>query len=121
MMTGYMDRKRAEAHIRFLAEADRIAPLPHALVRSPEAGKYPLTREQMKLCLLKGALTEGPVPDIREAEGWKFTMRRVLDEERYEVAGVLIVEKKVLVITGYGLDATGRRKPKRRMDVDDDE
>ena len=102
IMTGKMNRVQAKAHIKFLAEADRIAHLTHALTRAPEKGKYPLTREQMKQCLIYGTIVEGPASDIKVADGWKFTMHRFRQGERNEVAGVLIPERKVIVITGYG-------------------
>jgi|SRR5688500_12695208 hypothetical protein len=101
-MTGKMNRVQAKAHIKFLAEADRIAHLTHALTRAPEKGKYPLTREQMKQCLIHGTIVEGPASDIKVTDGWKFTMHRFREGERNEVAGVLIPERKVIVITGYG-------------------
>ncbi|QJE73686.1 hypothetical protein HHL28_11820 [Aerophototrophica crusticola] len=103
-----MDRKKAEAHIRFLAEVDRIALTAHAMVRNPGAGKQPLTREQIKRCLIHGSVVEGPVPDLREPNGWKFTMRRFRTGEAHEVAGVLVVERKILVITGYEWVKPGR-------------
>jgi hypothetical protein len=101
-MTGEMNRVHAKAHIKFLAEADRIAPLTHALKRAPEKGKYPLAREQMKQCLIHGTIVEGPASDIKVTDGWKFTMHRFREGERNEVAGVLIPEQKAIVITGYG-------------------
>ncbi|WP_148213472.1 hypothetical protein [Rhodospirillum centenum] len=111
-MTGSMTPERARAQIRFLAEADRLLLLRHARNREPGAGKFPLTREQIRQCLLHGVVREGPSPDIREPEGWKFTMRRLREGERHEVAGVLIPGRNVLVITGYGWDRIGRR-PRR--------
>jgi hypothetical protein len=102
IMTGKMNRVQAKAHIKFLAEADRIAPLTHALTRAPDNGKYPLTREQMKQCLIHGTIVEGPASDIKVTDGWKFTMHRFREGERNEVAGVLMPERKVIVITGYG-------------------
>jgi hypothetical protein len=101
-MTGEMNRVQAKAHIKFLAEEDRIAPLTHALTRAPEKGKYPLTREQMKQCLIHGTIVEVPASDIKITNGWKFTMHRFREGERNEVAGVLMPEQKVIVITGYG-------------------
>jgi hypothetical protein len=123
-----MDRRTAEAHIRFLAEADKIAPTQHAKTRAPKAGKFPLTRAQMRECLIHGSISEGPTPDIRETDGWRFTMRRFRagtnTDEKHEVAGVLIVEKKVIVITGYGWGKTvsrvTSRKSKHRDEQDDD-
>lgn len=114
-----MNRTRAKAHIEFLAKADRIAPSYHALTRAPEEGKYPLTREQMKQCLIHGVIVEGPFSDIKEPEGWKFTVRRFREGERHEVVGVLIPETKVLVVTGYGWE---KPKPKRaKGDVEEDD
>lgn len=119
-----MDKVRAKHHIKFLAEEDKIALTRHALDRSPPEGKHPLTREQIKQCLIHGVIVEGPTEDIKEPDGWKFVMRRLREGERHEVAGVLVVEKKVLVITGYGWDATPRpRKAQnnRPLEQDDDD
>lgn len=93
------DAKRA---VRKLAEADQIAFTAHAKIRDPARGKFPLTREQVKNCLMHGVITEGPTQDIREQNGWKMRITRLRDQEEHEVACVLIVEKHVLIITGYG-------------------
>lgn len=124
-----MDKVRAKHHIKFLAEEDKIALTTHAQVRSPTKGKHPLTREQIKQCLIHGVIIEGPAEDMKEPDGWKFVMRRVRQGEKHEVAGVLVVEKNVLVITGYGWDATtrpqkgqkNRSSEKRPPEQDDDE
>lgn len=97
-----MNRTAAKRAVRQLAEADRIALTNHARTRDPGKGKFPLTREQIKTCLIHGVITEGPAPDIKEPDGWKMRITRMRDSERHEVACVLIVEKNVLIITGYG-------------------
>jgi hypothetical protein len=85
---------------------DRIVFTRHAKERNPSRGKFPLTREQVKNCLIHGVITEGPAPDMREADGWKMRLTRPRDLEKHEVACVLIIDKNVLVITAYGY---GRR------------
>ena len=102
-----MDKVRAKAEIRQLATAGHIAFTKHAEVRNPQQGKYPLTREQIKNCLLNGAITEGPSPDIKITDGWKITVTRFRGDEKHEVAAVLIETLRVLVITGY---CWGRRQ-----------
>ncbi|HEV8389443.1 MAG TPA: hypothetical protein VGQ35_06360 [Dongiaceae bacterium] len=97
-----MDRIAAKNAVRALALGDRIAFTLHAKRRDPAGGKFPLTREQVKNCLIHGVVTEGPARDIKEPDGWKMRITRFRDRERHEVACVLIVEKNVLVVTGYG-------------------
>ena len=97
-----MNRTDAKRAVRKLAEADRIALTGHAEKRDPDKGKFPLTREQIKNCLIHGVITEGPAPDIREPDGWKMLITRTRDSEAHEVACVLIVDRNVLIITGYG-------------------
>ncbi len=117
-----MDRPTAKAAIENLVDAGRMALTEHAKTRDPKYGKYPLTREQIKNCLLNGTITEGPAPDIKEADGWKVTLTRFKAEEKHEVAAVLIVEKRVLVITGYGWEKKVRRaKRTERIEDGDDE
>lgn len=97
-----MDRAAAKNAVRALALGDSIVFTLHAKKRSPAHGKLPLTREQVKNCLIHGVVTEGPAPDLKEPNGWKMRITRVRDQEKHEVACVLIVDKNVLVITGYG-------------------
>jgi len=101
-----MDKVTAKNAIKALALGDRIVFTLHAKRRDPARGKFPLTREQVKNCLIHGVITEGPVPDLREPDGWKMRLTRLRDREKHEVACVLIVDKDVLVITAYGY---GRR------------
>ncbi|NJM91986.1 MAG: hypothetical protein HC861_04485 [Rhodospirillaceae bacterium] len=101
-----MDKTAARNAVRTLALGDRIAFTLHAKKRSPAGGKFPLTREQVKNCLIHGVVTEGPAPDLKEPNGWKMRITRLRDREKHEVACVLIVDENVLVITGYGY---GRR------------
>lgn len=88
--------------MRALAAGDRIALTAHARNRNPGRGKFPLTREQVKNCLLHGVVTEGPAPDIKEPDGWKMRITRLLAGEEHEVACVLVIDKNVLIITAYG-------------------
>ena len=101
-----MDKVAAKNAVKALALGDRIVFTLHAKKRNPAGGKFPLTREQVKNCLIHGVVTEGPAPDLKEPNGWKMRLTRLRDQERHEVACVLIVERNVLVITGYGY---GRR------------
>ena len=97
-----MNQADARKAVRALAAGDRIAFTLHARRRHPARGKFPLTREQVKNCLLHGIVTEGPAPDIKEPNGWKMRMTRVRDREEHEVACVLIPDEHLLVITAYG-------------------
>ena len=97
-----MNKADARKAVRTLAAGDRIAFTSHAKERNPAGGKFPLTREQVKNCLMHGVVTEGPAPDIKEPDGWKMRITRLRAEEEHEVACVLIVDKNVLIITGYG-------------------
>lgn len=97
-----MDKIAAKNAIRALALGDQIVFTLHAKRRDPARGKFPLSREQVKNCLIHGVVTEGPAPDIKEPSGWKMRITRLRDEERHEVACVLIPENDVLVITAYG-------------------
>jgi hypothetical protein len=101
-----MDKVAAKNAVKALALGDRIIFTLHARKRKPAGGKFPLTREQVKNCLIHGVVTEGPAPDMKEPDGWKMRLTRLREEERHEVACVLIVDKNVLVITAYGY---GRR------------
>jgi hypothetical protein len=96
-----MNKNDARKAVRKLAEADLIALTEHAKKRAPDSGKFPLTREQIKNCLIHGVITEGPAPDIKEPDGWKMRVTRTRDQEVHEVACVLIIDKKVLIITSY--------------------
>lgn len=97
-----MDRVAAKNAVKALALGDQIVFTLHAKKRDPARGKFPLTREQVKKCLIHGVVTEGPAPDMKEPDGWKMRLTRLRDRERHEVACVLIVDKNVLVITAYG-------------------
>ena len=97
-----MNRSDARKAIRSLALSDRIAFTLHAKKRNPIAGKFPLTREQVKNCLIHGVITEGPAPDIKVVNGWKVRVTRLREQEEHEVACVLVIEEGVLIITGYG-------------------
>jgi hypothetical protein len=97
-----MNRSGARKLVKAFALGDRIAFTLHAKTRDPAAGKFPLTREQVKNCLIHGVITEGPAPDIREPNGWKMRITRLREQEEHEVACVLIVDQGVLIITGYG-------------------
>ena len=121
IMTGKFGRPEAKAAIDALVQAGRVALTLHAKERDPARGKYPLTREQITNCLLQGAISEGPVPDIRETNGWKVTVTRFKADEKHEVAAVLIIEKRVLVITGYGWEKRVRRGRKLPVEQDEDE
>ncbi len=103
-----MDKIAAKNAVEALALSDRIAFTTHAKRRNPASGKFPLTREQVKNCLIHGVVTEGPAPDIKEPNGWKMRITRLRDQERHEVACVLMIEKRVLIITGYGYRRRGR-------------
>lgn len=117
-----MNRHTAKAAIETLVTAGRMAFTEHAKARDPSRGKYPLTREQIRNCLLNGSITEGPFPDIKVTDGWKVTVTRFKADEKHEVAAVLIVEKNVLVITGYGWDKkVSRVRPRRAEHIENDE
>lgn len=62
----------------------------------------------MKNCLIHGVVTEGPAPDLKEPDGWKMRITRLRDQEKHEVACVLIVDENILVITGYGYRGRSR-------------
>lgn len=65
-------------------------------------GKFPLTREHVKNCLIHGVITEGPTRDIREPDGWKMRVTRLREGEEHEVACVLMLDRGVLIITAHG-------------------
>ncbi|MBF0333548.1 MAG: hypothetical protein HQL40_07855 [Alphaproteobacteria bacterium] len=115
-----MDRIKAKSAIEELVKAGAMALTAHAKVRSPAQGKNPLTREEIKNCLLRGSITEGPAPDMRQTNGWRVTVTRFRAEEKHEVAAVLILEQRVLVITGYGWETNVPRRT-GRIEEDDDE
>lgn len=116
-----MNRPTAEAAIKALAQAGEIALTDHAKTRDSGRGKYPLTREQIKNCLLNGSITEGPFPDIKVGGGWKVTVTRFREGEKHEVAAVLIVERNVLVITGYGWEPKRSRVRSQRAGSEEDD
>ena len=97
-----MNRIDAKKAVKKLAESDLLAFTAHAKTRAPSAGKFPLTREQAKNCLIHGIITEGPARDIKEPDGWKMRITRLRHQEEHEVACVLIGDRTVLIITGYG-------------------
>lgn len=103
-----MDKVSAKNAVKALALGDRILFTRHAKTRDPARGKFPLTREQVKNCLIHGVVTEGPAPDLKESNGWKMRITRLRDQEKHEVACVLIVDRNVLVITGYGYSRRAR-------------
>ncbi len=98
-----MHKRRAEEQIHEIANSDsgRVFLYKHAKKRDPEIGKLPLTKPQMTGVLACGRITEGPSPDSIVANGWKFTMTRAMNMHTYYVAGVLVPDDTVLVITGY--------------------
>lgn len=117
-----MTRNEAQAAIRALAkDRSRLRFTNHALERDPTAGKYPISERQAVQCLLNGFLKEGPAPDISLANGWKFTCERAAEESDIVVAGVVVPEKMLLVITGYETRPFRRRqKPKPGDDWEDE-
>ena len=97
-----MNRVNAQAEIRKLAtERGNLRFTRHALTRDPKNNKFPISELQAAQCLRNGILWEDPVPDIKLANGWKFTMGRKMEEVEIVVAGVLVPQDKVLVITGF--------------------
>lgn len=113
IMIVCMTRHEAAAWIRTLASEERLALTAHAKRRQPERGKQPLTRAQIANCLIKGVITEGPAPDIREPNGWKVTVTRFLEGEKHKVAAVLVVDERVVVITAYGWSSGNFRRGRR--------
>jgi hypothetical protein len=97
-----LNRVKAQAEIRRLA-ADRgnLRFTRHALTRDPEHNKFPISERQAAQCLQNGILWEDPAPDIKLANGWKFTMGRKMEEVEIVVAGVLVPQDMLLVITGF--------------------
>jgi hypothetical protein len=53
--------------------------------------------------------------------GWKFTMHRFREGERNEVVGVLIPNRKVLVITAYGWEKSKRNIRQASRDVEEND
>jgi len=78
-----MNKVDAKKAVRKLAEDDRIAFTSHAKKRNPVGGKFPLTREQVRNCLIHGVITEGPAPDIKEPGGWKMRITRLRAKEEH--------------------------------------
>lgn len=119
-----MDKISAKRAIAALAQGGKLALTQHAKLRAPDKGKYPLTLEQIRNCLIHGNVVEGPTPDFQtkgDKDAWKFTMERLKATERHVVAGVLIVETRILVITGFEWSKPTRRKPPVVEDYDNDE
>jgi hypothetical protein len=110
-----MTRDDALAEIREVAShRDKIIFTTHALIRDPKKGKHPITERQAAQCLQQGFLTENPTPDIKLANGWKFTCRRMQEEVVITVAGVIVPATKIVVITGYETRPF-RRRPTSRL------
>jgi len=120
-----MDRSSAKRAIATLARDGKLALTQHAKDRAPEKGKYPLTLEQIRNCLIHGNIIEGPAPDLLargHKDAWKFTVERLKAAERHIVAGVLIVETRILVITGFEWSKPVRRNPPLKSnDYDEDD
>ncbi len=97
----------------------------HARLRDPQAGKPPLTRQEIIATLANGNVTENPVPDISTG-GWRFKVTRALDLHIFQVVGVLIspdtddTGDKIMVITGYEVKPTALRRTQARnmRDID---
>jgi len=112
-------RREWERKLRALAASlGRIAFTDHARKRDPEAGKIPRDIRTAQACLLMGAITEGPSPDIKLANGWKGKVSRDADGKVTEVACVIVLDAEkgdwILVITGYqsvSPRGSGRRRP----------
>lgn len=98
-----MNRRQAEAEIHriVISDSGRVYLTKHARERNPSIGKRPLTRMEIVTVLESGSITEGPSEDIKLGGGWKFTMLKSYDRHTYRVAGVLIPQSRILVITGF--------------------
>src|SRR4051812_25295598 len=115
-----MKRAEVQAEIRKIAKDDpeKVFLTDHAKNRSPEKGKYPITKLEMLETLEKGRISEGPAPDIKLAGGEKFTCTYTCDGHVYTVAGVLIPGTKIVVITGYENKPLVRPKSHSRQDTE---
>ncbi len=98
-----MNLRDAEADIHAIAAADeaKVFLTRHGKRRDPTNAKPPLTKQEIVRVLEAGSIVEGPAPDLVIENGWKFTMVRTNGDERHVVAGVLVPQTKVVVITGY--------------------
>lgn len=117
-----MTRNGAQTEIRRLAtDRDKIRFTDHALKRDPGKGKHPISERQTVNCLLSCILHEDPTPDLKLANGWKFTAQRTQEETTTTVAGVLVVDTRILVITGYEERRFRRRGEPGKADAQDSE
>lgn len=80
-----MNVRKAQEVIQRIAAADdgRIFSKIHAQFRKPEAGKHPLTKQEIVAVLASGVIDEGPSQDIVLADGWKFRMKKSYDDHTY--------------------------------------
>jgi hypothetical protein len=111
-----MNAAQAQEDIRRIVAADdgRVFLSDHAGIRNPAIGKHPLTKQEILGVLATGLIDEGPSPDLKVPNGWKFRMRKSREKQTFYVVGVLVPETRVLVITGYE-DKSNRRvaQPRR--------
>lgn len=119
-----MTRIGAQTEIRRLAaDRSRVIPTEHALKRDPGKGKHPISEREAADCLRQCILDEDPTPDLKLANGWKFTCHRRQEGATTTVAGVLVPGQRIVVITGYEEWHFSRRlrpDPNARDDDDDD-
>ena len=117
-----MHRAAAQVAIRKLAPFhDKVRLTDHAKVRDPGKGKMPLTKMEIMACLEHGSVVEGPYADMKMAGGWVFTVERFVDDRKCRVAGVLVPEQFILVITGFSVEQAKRRPPRPASDDGDEE
>lgn len=105
---------------KLAADRSRLKFTCHALKRKPEKGKYPVSERQVAQCLQNCVVTEDPSPDIKLANGWKFTCERPMEEATIVVAGVLVPERMILVVTAYENRPFRRRSGTLGDDYDDE-
>ncbi len=112
-----MNRHQAEAFVHSIATSDprRVFLTRHARVRDAAAAKPPLSRAEIVEVLRSGRISEGPVEDIRVANGWKFTMAADFGGWRLYVVGVFIPETRILVITAYEDRSAAIPRPRPRL------
>ncbi len=117
-----MNKATAQAEIRKLAPwYEKVRLTEHAKKRDPASGKLPLTKKEIMAALEHGTIVEGPYPDLKMPGGWTFTVERNVDEQRCRVAGVLVPQEFILVITGYAIIPQTRRAPQAANDEDDED